>query len=80
MKQPLTLKVPITNQGRISQRKERDGLCFSFAVPKVQWDSHPVAPMALGKLYPLHYHKKSLQWQNLTFHMPQFSFYEATII
>ena len=27
--------------GRIRQRKERDGLRLSSAVPKIQWDSNP---------------------------------------
>ena len=26
------------------QRKERDVLCLSLAVPMVQWDSNPTAP------------------------------------
>ena len=29
---------------RIRQRKERDGLRFSSAVPKIQWDSNPHCP------------------------------------
>ena len=30
--------------GRIRQRKERDGLLLSSAVPKIQWDSNPHCP------------------------------------
>ena len=30
--------------GRIRQRKERDGLRLSSAVPKIQWDSNPHCP------------------------------------
>ena len=30
--------------GRIRQRKERDGLRLSSAVPKIQWDSNPNSP------------------------------------
>ena len=44
-----------SNQGRVSQRKETDGL-QSFAVPKIQWDSNP-----MGNLYlylPLHFGSK----------------------
>ena len=36
------------------QGKERDELCFSSAVPKIQWDSHPHCPYsyeAMGNLY-----------------------------
>ena len=29
-------RVPFSNQRRIRQRKERDGLHLSFAVPKIQ--------------------------------------------
>ena len=31
--------------GRIRQRKERDGLRLSSAVPKIQWDSNPQLPL-----------------------------------
>ena len=37
--QPSSKWVPFSNQGRIRQRKERDGLSYSSAVPKIQWDS-----------------------------------------
>ena len=33
-----------SNKGRIRQRKERDGLHLSSAVPKIQWDSNPHFP------------------------------------
>ena len=33
--------------GKIRQRKERDGLRLSFAVPMIQWDSNSTAPMAI---------------------------------
>ena len=36
-----------SNWGRIRQRKERDGLRLSSAVPKIQWDSNPHFPMAI---------------------------------
>ena len=42
--QPSRKWVPFSNQGRIRQRKERDGLCLSSAVPKIQWDSNPHCP------------------------------------
>ena len=35
------------NKGRIRQRKEKDGLRLSSAVPKIQWDSTPTAPTAI---------------------------------
>ena len=31
--------IPYSNKGRIRQRKDRDGLRLSSAVPKIQWDS-----------------------------------------
>ena len=37
-------RVPFSNQGRIKQQKEKDGLHLSLAVPKVQWDSNPHCP------------------------------------
>ena len=37
--QPSRKLVPFSNSGRIRQRKERDGLCLSSAMPKIQWDS-----------------------------------------
>ena len=33
-----------SNLGRIRQRKERDGLHLSTAVPKIQWASNPDCP------------------------------------
>ena len=36
--------VPFLNWGRIRQRKEREGLRLSSAVPKIQWDSNPHCP------------------------------------
>ena len=32
------------NSGRIRLQKERDGLCLSSAMPKIQWDSNPPLP------------------------------------
>ena len=46
--------VPFSNQGRIKQRKERDDLRLSSAVPKIQWDCVPYCPYgyyAMGNLY-----------------------------
>ena len=37
--------VPLSNLGRLRQRNERDGLHLSSAVPKIQWDSTPTAPL-----------------------------------
>ena len=34
---------PFSNQGRLRQRKERDGLRLSSAVPKIQWVSNHTA-------------------------------------
>ena len=48
--------VPFSNEGRIRQRKEMDELHLPSAVPKIQWDSNPTAPMAirvLGKPFML---------------------------
>ena len=39
--------VPFSNKGRIRQRKEKDVLYLSSAVPKIQWDSNPTAPTAI---------------------------------
>ena len=39
--------VTFSNQGKIRQRKEPDGLRISFAVPMIQWDSNPTAPTAI---------------------------------
>ena len=36
-----------SNQGRIRQRKERDGLRLSSVVPKIQWASYPHPPTAV---------------------------------
>ena len=38
---PSSKWVPVSNQGRMRQLKERDGLRLSSAVPKIQWDSNP---------------------------------------
>ena len=42
--QPSSKWVPFLNWGRMMQQKERDGLCLSSAVPKIQWDSNPHCP------------------------------------
>ena len=39
-----------SNQGRIRQGKERDGLRFSSALPKIQWVLTATAPMAIRLL------------------------------
>ena len=39
-----TLLLPFLDQGRIRQRKEKGGLLFSSAVPKIQWNSNPHCP------------------------------------
>ena len=44
--QPSSKWVPFSNQGRIGQGKERDGLCLLSAVTKIQWASTPTVPMA----------------------------------
>ena len=41
---PSSKWAPFSNQGRIRQRNERDGRHFSFAVPKIQWNSNPNCP------------------------------------
>ena len=41
---PISEWVHFSNQGRLRQRKERDGLRLSSAVPKIQWDSNPPPP------------------------------------
>ena len=46
--QPSSKWVTFSNQGKIMQRKERDVLCLSFAVPMVQWDSDPLPLRLLG--------------------------------
>ena len=45
--QPSSKWVPFLNAGKIRQGKERDGLCLSSAVPKIQWDSNPTALTAI---------------------------------
>ena len=45
--QPSRKWVTFSNQGKIRQRKGRDGLRLSFAVPMIQWDSNPTAPTAV---------------------------------
>ena len=42
--QPSSEWVPFSNQGRLRQQKERDGLRFTSAVAKIQWDSNPNCP------------------------------------
>ena len=46
--QPSSKWVPISIQGRIMQRKERYVLLLSSAVPKIQWESNPTDPTAIG--------------------------------
>ena len=41
-----------SNWGRMGQRKERDGLRLSFALPKIQWHTNPNCPL-LGYGTPL---------------------------
>ena len=41
--QPSSNSVPFSNQGRLRQRKERDGLRLSSAVSKIQWDSNHIS-------------------------------------
>ena len=46
-----------SNVGRLRQRKERDGLRLSSAVPKIQWESNhhcPYGYLGYGKPLPLH--------------------------
>ena len=45
--QPSSECVPFSNQGRVRQRRERDGLRFSSAIPKMQWDSNTPLPLRL---------------------------------
>ena len=42
--QPSSKWIPFLNQGRIREQKKTDGLCLSYAVPKIQRASHPIAP------------------------------------
>ena len=42
--QPSSEWVPVSYKGKLRQRKERDGLHLSSAVPKIQWDSNPHCP------------------------------------
>ena len=52
--QPSSKWILFSNKGRIRQRKERNGLRLSFAVPKIQWDSNPHCPydyQAMGHIY-----------------------------
>ena len=42
--QPSSKWVPLTNQRRKKQRKERDGLRLSYTMSKTQWVSSPTAP------------------------------------
>ena len=53
--QPSSKWVTFSNQGKIRQRKERDGLRPSFAVPMIQWDCNPTAPttIRLWETFPL---------------------------
>ena len=41
------------NQGRIRQRKKRDGLRLSLAVPKIHWVSNPLRLFAMRIIYIL---------------------------
>ena len=45
--------VTFSNQGKIRQRKEQNGLRLSFAVPMIQWDTNPTALTLLGNGKPL---------------------------
>ena len=48
--------ISFSNQEKIRQRKERNGLLFSNAVPKIQWASNPHCPcrhLAMETLLPL---------------------------
>ena len=60
--QPSSKWVPSSNQGRIMQWKERDGLRLSSAVIKIQRVSNPHCPYgyyAMGNLYPF------TQWKHM---------------
>ena len=46
--------VPLLNQRRIRQGKERDGLSLSYALPNIQWAPNlncPYGYWAMGKFY-----------------------------
>ena len=45
--QPSSKWVTFSNQGKIRQRKERDGLRLSFVVPMIQYDSNPLGRTAI---------------------------------
>ena len=55
--QPSSKWVPFSNQGRIKQRWERDGLRLSSAVPKTQWDSYLHCPTTIRL------------WETVTFYL-----------
>ena len=42
--QPINKWVPVLNQGKIRQQKEKDGLCLVYAVRKIQWASNTHCP------------------------------------
>ena len=48
--QPSSKWIPFSNQGRIRQRKERDGLRLSSTVPQIQWVCNPHCPPPLRPL------------------------------
>ena len=45
--QPSSKWVPFSKQGMIRQRKERDGLCLSLAMPMIQWAFSPTVATAI---------------------------------
>ena len=51
--QPRSEWVTFSNQGRVRQQKERDGLCLSSAVHKIRWDLNPTVPTAVSYGKPL---------------------------
>ena len=42
--QPSSEWVSFSNYGRLRQRKQRNGLRLSLAVPKIQWNANPHCP------------------------------------
>ena len=61
--QPSSKWVSFSNQGRIRQQKERDGLHISSAVPKIQWDSNPNCPYGYEAMGKLHLYLKIIEYQ-----------------
>ena len=53
--QPNSKWVPFSNKGRIRQRKARDGLRLSSAMPRYSGTLTPTAPTAIGNLYLYYY-------------------------